>query len=72
MCVRHMDRDWRSTLQNRHPDSSDNGGMNHRFISTSFDFDGKVVTINTGSGSTASYDKWYHDIPLLLKNDLVP
>ncbi len=35
---------------------SDNGVMmNHRFISTSFDFDGKVVTINTGSVSTTIY-----------------
>ncbi|MEZ9287947.1 DUF2850 domain-containing protein [Vibrio lentus] len=50
---------------------SDNGVMmNHRFISTSFDFDGKVVTINTGSGSTVYTISGTYDSPRLKR--LVP
>ncbi|MBY7729188.1 DUF2850 domain-containing protein [Vibrio bathopelagicus] len=50
---------------------SDNGVMmNHRFISTSFDFDGKVVTINTGSGETVYTISGTYDSPRLKR--LVP
>ena len=50
---------------------SDNGVMmNHRFISTSFDFDGKVVTINTGSGATVYTISGTYDSPRLKR--LVP
>ncbi|UPR36480.1 DUF2850 domain-containing protein [Vibrio cyclitrophicus] len=50
---------------------SDNGVMmNHRFISTSFDFDGKVVTINTGSGPTVYTISGTYDSPRLKR--LVP
>ncbi|MCF7505989.1 MULTISPECIES: DUF2850 domain-containing protein [Vibrio] len=45
---------------------SDNGVMmNHRFISTSFDFDGKVVTVNTGSGPTIYTISGTYDSPRL-------
>ena len=50
---------------------SDNGVMmNHRFISTSFDFDGKIVTINTGSGPTVYTISGTYDSPRLKR--LVP
>ncbi|MEZ8720236.1 DUF2850 domain-containing protein [Vibrio pomeroyi] len=50
---------------------SDNGVMmNHRFISTSFDFDGKVVTINTGSGPRVYTISGTYDSPRLKR--LVP
>ena len=44
--------------------------MNHRFISTSFDFDGKIVTINTGSGPTVYTITGTYDSPRLKR--LVP
>ncbi|WP_299691618.1 DUF2850 domain-containing protein [uncultured Vibrio sp.] len=50
---------------------SENGVMmNHRFISTSFDFDGKIVTINTGSGATVYTISGTYDSPRLKR--LVP
>ncbi len=59
-----MDRDWRSPYKTDILTLSDNGVMmNHRFISTSFDFDSKVVTINTEVRGNGLYDKWYLRLP---------
>ena len=45
---------------------SDNGViMNHRLIATSFDFDGKIVTISTGSGTTVYTISGTYDSPRL-------
>ncbi|MDN3702653.1 DUF2850 domain-containing protein [Vibrio artabrorum] len=50
---------------------SDNGVlMNHRLISTSFDFDGKLITINTGSGTTVYTISGSADSPRLKR--LIP
>ncbi|WKY59957.1 DUF2850 domain-containing protein [Vibrio sp. SNU_ST1] len=50
--------------------SDDGVMMNYRFISTSFDFDGKDVTINTGSGPTIYTISGTYDSPRLKR--LVP
>ncbi len=39
--------------------------MNHRLITTSFDFDGKIVTINTGSGPRVYTISGTYDSPRL-------
>ena len=39
--------------------------MNHRLIATSFDFDGKIVTISTGSGTTVYTISGTYDSPRL-------
>ncbi|MGR5000409.1 DUF2850 domain-containing protein [Vibrio celticus] len=45
---------------------SENGVMmNHRLITTSFDFNGKIVTINTGSGTTVYTISGTYDSPRL-------
>ncbi|NOH99860.1 DUF2850 domain-containing protein [Vibrio kanaloae] len=44
--------------------------MNHRLISTAFDFDGQIVTINTGSGKTVYTISGAYDSPRLKR--LVP